>query len=89
MKDNPLMIVAAEVTVTDQIYYDMREQHPSHIHQIGTDDDWKFLLSALEYDSEQQLLKDVDLSKSILVEGDRICSLLQYSEDSFMICGEK
>ena len=66
----------------------MHEQHPSCIHQIGPWDD-KWLLSVLEYDSEQQLIKDLDLNKSQLIEGEFICSLLQYSEDNFMICGER
>ena len=54
----------------------MREQHPSRIHQIGDDSDYKYLLSVLEYDSEQQLLKDLNLSKSCIIKGDDICSLL-------------
>ena len=67
----------------------MREQHPSRIHQIGDEDSkyHKFLLSVLEYDSEHQVLNELDLTNSILTEGDIICSLIKYSDDSFMICG--
>ena len=64
----------------------MREQHPSRIHQIGRWND-KYLLSVLEYDSEHQVLKDLDLTNSILIEGGGIYSLIEYSNDSFMICG--
>ena len=66
----------------------MHEQHPSRIHQIGDDSRRKYLLSVLEYDSEQQELKDLNLSKSCLLEGDIIWSLMQYSDDSIMICGK-
>ena len=69
MKDTPFMIVSAEVT--NQIKDDMREQHPSRIHQIGPYiHSYKYLLSAWEYDSEHQVLKDLDLTNSILTEGD-------------------
>ena len=84
MKDTPFMIVSAEVT--DQIKDDMREQHPSRIHQIGNNDGFKFLLSAWEYDSEHQVLKDLDLINSHFIEGGRISTLIKYSDDSFMIC---
>ena len=68
----------------------MREQHPSRIHQIGssTSKHTKSLVSKVEYDSEQQQLKDLDLATSLFVEGGYIFSLLQYAEDSFMICSE-
>ena len=69
----------------------MREQHPSRIHQIG-DDDYdimKCLLSVLEYDSEHQVIKDLDLTNSILTIGDSPESLIKYSDDSFMICGSR
>ena len=67
----------------------MREQHPSRIHQIGDDDDYKYLLSVWEYDSEHQVLKDLDLTNSILTEGYVPTSLIEYSDDSFMICGPR
>ena len=86
MKDTPFMIVSARVT--DQIENDMREQHPSRIHQIGTHD-WKFLLSAWEYDSEHQVFKDLDLTNSILTVGDFPDSLIKYPVDSFMICSKE
>ena len=73
--------------VYDKVIKDMHEQHPSRIHQIGDHSRYKFLLSVLEYDSEQQELKDLNLSKSCLVKGIIIWSLMQYSDDSIMICG--
>ena len=84
MKDTPFMIVSAFVTY--EIKDDMREQHPSRIHQIGRSS-IKYLLSVLEYDSEHQVLKDLDLNNSHFVEGHYICSIIKYSDDSFMICG--
>ena len=84
MKDTPFMIVSA--VVTDQIKNDMREQHPSRIHQIGRSS-IKYLLSVLEYDSEHQVLNDLDVTNSHFIEGGSISSLIEYSDNSFMICG--
>ena len=76
MKDKPFMIVTAN-SFTNEIKNDMREQHPSCIYQIGEsdDDNKKYLLSVLEYDSEKQVFKDLDLTKSYLIEGDWTWSL--------------
>ena len=69
----------------------MKEQYPSRVHQICDnvkgDTYHKPFLSVFEYDSEQQVFKDLDLSKSIMVERGEIRSLIKYSDDSFMICG--
>ena len=90
MKDTPFIIVSAYVY--DEILDDMYENHPSCIHQIVNKSSKRkkspHLLSALEYDSEQQELKDLDLINSVIVEGDDIWSLSQYSDDSFIICGK-
>jgi hypothetical protein len=43
----------------------------------------------MKYDAVGQKMNEkVDLSASALVIGDHIPSLLQYSEDSIMVCGE-
>ena len=49
-KEVPYLLVVANVT--DKVINDMKEQHPSRIHKIGKFRN-KFLLSVLEYDSEQ------------------------------------
>ena len=42
----------------------------------------------MQYNAEEQKMNEqVDLSASALVVGDCIISLLQYSEDSIMLCG--
>ena len=66
----------------------MLEQHPSRIHQIGRSN-VKSLLSVLEYDSEHQVIKDLDLTNSHFIEGSPIPTLIEYSDDSFMICGRR
>ena len=82
----PYLIIAANVE--GNASKDMQELNPSRIHQIKDHGDKvKYLLSVVEYDSEQQELKGLNLSKSYLIEGDFIWSLLQYSDDSIMICG--
>jgi hypothetical protein len=43
----------------------------------------------MQYDTvEQKINEKVDLTASSLIKGDLIRSLLQYSEDSIMVCGE-
>lgn len=67
----------------------MEEQHPNQCHTIGqyTDDD-VYLLTVMRYNAEEQKMNEkVDLTASAFIKGDRICSLLQYSKDSIMICG--
>ena len=82
----PYLIIAANVE--GNASKDMQELNPSRIHQIKDHGDKvKYLLSVVEYDSEQQELKDFNLSKSCMVVGDLLYSLLQNTDDNIMFCG--
>ena len=91
MSHEPIMIYYANVN--DEIEEEMQEQPPSRIHQICDIDDGrdhhKPFLSVLEYDSQQQELKPLNLSNSILLERGGINSLSKYTDDSFIISCSK
>ena len=80
------MIILADAT--DEIKRDMHELHPSSIYEIGDDGYSKGqVLSLLQFDSDQLAFKELNLSNSVFVKGDYIKSLIQYTENSFMISG--
>ena len=70
----------------------MEEQYPNQCHTIGQgrgrlDTN---LLTVMKYNAvEQKMNEQFDLTASALVIGDWIRSLVQYSEDSIMLCGRE
>ena len=65
----------------------MEDQYPNQCHAIGKYFRYN-LLTVMQYNAvEQKMNEKVNLSASALVIGDYNISLLQYSEDSIMICG--
>jgi len=95
MNDTPYLLIASRY-FDNQIKSNIEKQHPAQCHSIGhysllerLKDSPSYLLTMLQYDPEEyKLNENVDLSASAIVSGDYIGSILQYSEDSIMICGE-
>ena len=89
MNGTPYIIIAAYY-FDGQIESAIKNQYPNQCHNIGKNIGYRYdyLLTVMQYDAvEQKLNKQVDLTASALVIGDKIKSLLQYSHDSIMICG--
>ena len=87
----PFLLIATTQSGFDkQIKCEIEEKYPNKCHTLGyTEYDDTFLLTVMQYDAmEQKMNEQVDLIASALVIGDIIISILQYSHDSIMICGE-
>ena len=86
----PFLLIATTQSGFDkQIKCEIEEKYPNKCHTLGyTEYDDTFLLTVMQYDAmEQKMNEQVDLTASALVIGDRIVSLIRYSEDSIMLCG--
>ena len=86
MSAGPKMYVIAEF---EELEKEFLKNFSSRTYEIVTDDDWKYnLLTPLSFNSEQQSLNETfNLAESVVIKVNWLCSLVQYSPNSMMVCG--
>ena len=82
------MYVAAYLE--DEIKEQVLKECESRTYEIGKKDKYIYLLTPLSFDPEQQSLNETwNLTASSVIKGcEYVYSLLQYSDNSIMVCGE-
>lgn len=87
MTTEPKMYITAELP--NGIKEQVQKECESRTYEIGNDSRWTLVLTLLSFDSEKQSLNETcNLAASAVIKGCIVRSLLQYSIESIMVCGD-